>query len=319
MLPFNLRKRDLDLFLLEELHSDNGFAAWLLKQLNLHGYAFLGAKHAAFSNVNGVWMSADLRVEFKRDGNTLILLIATKIDAAFASDQSELYKKYAEKIIQNIDNCKCITVFMCIDSFMSDVPNKNNWDFNINLDIFCKWLKSINSYHAQWWADRLDFCINNVNLKKAHSGQDALSFSDQLHEYLNTSSSGFRHKPTLQFDYLSLKDDYIENTKNLNIFWKPGRRYVSLDITAPYLGVAKNIQVPSDVVVRLMGSGGTKSTDMLMIPVGVVDCDEPLADQIEVVNEVIVACQRLRSLASEIADMLSYPGSSAVCATGSGA
>ena len=55
MTPFRMQERDLDLFILEELHSEAGFSEWLTEQLDLEAFAFAGARHSVSAKVNAKW------------------------------------------------------------------------------------------------------------------------------------------------------------------------------------------------------------------------------------------------------------------------
>ena len=46
MKPFRMQERDLDLLILEELHSDTGFPDWIADKLGLAGFKFLHAEHS---------------------------------------------------------------------------------------------------------------------------------------------------------------------------------------------------------------------------------------------------------------------------------
>lgn len=55
MTSFRMQERDLDLFILEELCSDNGFDGWFGEKIGLKGFRCREAEHSVSTKSNAKW------------------------------------------------------------------------------------------------------------------------------------------------------------------------------------------------------------------------------------------------------------------------
>jgi hypothetical protein len=98
-MSFSMSERDLDLFQLEELHSDTGYAHWFAQKVKLNGYAFLEARHSVNASAKGVWGESDI-IAFFRDGKSkCAVLIEDKLSAAFTTRQAERYVERGHALV----------------------------------------------------------------------------------------------------------------------------------------------------------------------------------------------------------------------------
>ncbi len=94
-----IRERDIDLLLLEEIHSSLSFRNLICRYLGINeGSKFIGAWHSIHSFNLG---ETDLLIKFVDDrNNKIIILIENKIDAAFTNGQAKRYIERAKFYIE---------------------------------------------------------------------------------------------------------------------------------------------------------------------------------------------------------------------------
>jgi hypothetical protein len=88
-MTFRMQERDLDLFLLEELHSDARFVDWFGKQIGLENFQCREATHSVSAKANAKWGETDVLALFSNNSETVAVLIEDKIAAEFTDRQAE--------------------------------------------------------------------------------------------------------------------------------------------------------------------------------------------------------------------------------------
>ncbi len=77
-MKFHFTERDLDLILLEELHSDSGYSEWFSHKIGLGGWTFESARHSIAAEANGRWRETDVLAMFVKGRERHAVLIETK-------------------------------------------------------------------------------------------------------------------------------------------------------------------------------------------------------------------------------------------------
>ncbi|MEZ2142248.1 hypothetical protein AAE026_08070 [Bradyrhizobium sp. DN5] len=119
-------------------------------------------------------------------------------------------------------------------------------------------------------------------------------FSGAFASFLQRQTNGlFSHKITGD------KWGFIINTpdipQNVQLAWKKGKSRVDLTFYGPHVGKAGHILVPPGVSLRLADGASLKS-DIFGIEVPMVDMSADFKDQMEVIDEVMVAIRQLLPL-----------------------
>ena len=101
-----IHERDVDLILLEELNTNNHFASWFVRQLELPELTkFMGA----WRSMSGFGLGeTDLLLSYYSGEKIVYLLIENKLDADFQDKQFERYKSRGEQYV--LEN-KCVECF----------------------------------------------------------------------------------------------------------------------------------------------------------------------------------------------------------------
>ncbi len=296
MAPFKMQERDVDLFILEELYSDSGFADWFAAQIGIAGAAFLSAEHSISAKVNAKWGETDVLAFFLRDQTRIAVLIEDKISAAFADTQCERYHERANEILSKGMATEYKTVLIAPQTYLAGVPKNEVWNSRLAIDDIALWFEQKGGSHAIWRAQAIRNCIKNAQKIYSATNEECRAFSEDFSNYLKKSAPEFTHDVTGDKWGLSVK--FAGRPKNILIHWKVNQSLVDLTLTGRYRGKLALIPNQLGTIDR-----STADSDILSIPVGSASWGEPLTAQSDVVSEVVAACQRLRSLALEIAAM----------------
>lgn len=79
MTSFRMQERDLDLFILEELHSDNGFDCWFGERIGLKGFRCRGAEHSVSAKSNAKWGETDVLALYSDNVDIVAVLIEIRL------------------------------------------------------------------------------------------------------------------------------------------------------------------------------------------------------------------------------------------------
>ncbi|WP_198018952.1 PD-(D/E)XK nuclease family protein [Azorhizobium doebereinerae] len=296
MAPFKMQERDVDLFILEELYSDTGFANWLAAQVGIDGADFLKAEHSVSAKVNAKWGETDVLVYFDKAGTRIAVLIEDKISARFADAQCDRYHERANELVGEGLAAEYKLVLIAPNTYLSSVPKSDTWHCQLAIDDIASWFAQKNGSHANWRASALRSCLENVSKITSASKIEVKSFSEDFSNFLRGNAPEFSHDPTGDAYGLSVK--WADRPTGFSIFWKVSQDLVDLEIMGDH---RSRIGILKDKVGLVDRSKA--STGMLGIPVKTASWGQPLSEQLDVVSEVVAACQRLRLIALEIAAM----------------
>jgi hypothetical protein len=292
-----MQERDLDLFILEELHSEAGFSEWLTEQLDLEAFAFAGARHSVSAKVNAKWGETDVLVFFSKTNERIALLIEDKIGANFTDRQAERYRERAQEMVRKGEADRCLTVLIAPQSYLEGVPPDDPWDHRLSIDSIAGWFEQKEGSHARWRAETLRSCLKGLQSNVLARRNDIERFSTEFSAFLSENYPEFSHKNT--DDPWGLIVDFSNRPTSVQLVWKLNQSAVDLEFYGPHVGKLTSLPEQAGLVRHLSSDGQTKS-DRLRAPVGTAVWNQSLSSQVDVAEEVVAAFQRLRRLATEI-------------------
>lgn len=146
-----IEERDIDLLLLEELHVNPDFAAWLAQKAQIEGL-FERAWHSVSSSGLG---ESDLLVRYRNDLDRTILMIENKIAAAEQPDQAKRYRKRAKRLLEAGDADRTVTAMFAPAAYLAS-RSAAGYDLHLSYEDISAWFRSEPSARARWRADLLD-------------------------------------------------------------------------------------------------------------------------------------------------------------------
>lgn len=141
--PSDIRERDIDLLILEELYASPSFQRHFLTCLQ--GVIPLDAvfQRCGHSIANSIGQS-DLEVTFQDStGKNWRVLIENKIDAEFQPDQAGRYRKRAEFYLAQHECDGTVTALIAPKNYLGDAAN--GFDRSVSYEELCDWFKSAES------------------------------------------------------------------------------------------------------------------------------------------------------------------------------
>lgn len=302
MAPFHIQERDLDLIILEELHSDSGFASWLANKLGLVGYKFSDARHSVSAKAEAKWGETDVLVFFSNGTDRAAVLIEDKIGARFTERQAVRYHERANDVVRAGHADRYLTLLIAPQAYLDGVPRDDPWHFRISIDEIARWFRAIDNHHSVWRANALEESVARVRRSSVATNGEVMRFSADFSEFLKRNHPEFWHDPITTDNSWGLTIKFRKRPKNIQIAWKINQSMVDLEFMGNQVG--KLSRYPEQVgLIRRFASDGEVKTDSLRAPVATVSWTEPVADQTIEVGEAIEAFQRLRPLAIEIGSM----------------
>ncbi|GGF65415.1 hypothetical protein GCM10007301_26450 [Azorhizobium oxalatiphilum] len=296
MAPFKMQERDVDLFILEELHADSGFADWLAARIGIEGATFSDAAHSVSAKANAKWGETDVLAYFDKAGARIAVLIEDKISARFADAQCDRYHERANELLGEGLAVEYKLVLIAPDTYLSSVPKSDTWHCQLAIDDIASWFAQKNGSHANWRASALQSCLENVSKIMSAPKIEVKNFSEEFSNFLRSNAPEFSHDPTGDAYGLSVK--WVNRPTGFSIFWKVSQDLVDLEMMGDHRSRIGTLKDKVGLVDR-----SKASTGMLGIPVKTASWGQPLSEQLDVVNEVVAACQRLRLVALELAAM----------------
>jgi hypothetical protein len=298
-----MQERDLDLFILEELHSNTDFQSWFAERIGLRSYMFRDAKHSVSAKIDGKWGETDILSFYEKGGETVAVLIEDKIAAAFADRQTDRYHDRAADLIRLELADRYITLLVAPSSYFKNVPQEAIWDKRLSIEEIRDWFAAIGSNHTRWREQALTACLDRIKRSQAAGKDEYLKFSEAFANFLQTQPGAFSHAVT--GDSWGFIVAHSEKRTHVQLAWKTGKSRVDLTFTDQHVGKAKHIELPAGVGVAF-ADGISLQSDILGIDVPVVDVTAPLEEQADVLAAVMAA---LRELSLLVPVILAQPNS----------
>ncbi len=156
--PSDLRERDVDLLLREELYVSETFQrfffSWFGEQLR--DAEFVRARHS----VDRYEGESDLEVDVHCSGLPIRLLVEDKIDAEFQKGQAERYGKAGEYYVRKLECKQFRTVLIAPDSYLAG--SKHGFDEAIPLETILEWFEQDSSTRSRYKASLLRSIIQKA-------------------------------------------------------------------------------------------------------------------------------------------------------------
>ncbi len=159
MASFKMQKRDLDLFILEELHSDSGFVGWFGEQVGLGSFLCREAEHSISAKSNAKWGETDVLAIFSKDAESVAVLIEDKIAAEFTERQAQRYHERAGDLVRLGRAQRYLTVLVAPSVYLASVPADDRWDKRLEIEKLRDWFARSNAAHASWRKSALTECL----------------------------------------------------------------------------------------------------------------------------------------------------------------
>jgi hypothetical protein len=298
MAVFRMQERDLDLMILEELHSDRGFSNWLIEQLGLKGFAFTHAMHSVVAKSGVSWGETDVLAFFARASERLAVLIEDKISAGFTDRQAQRYHERARALVDEGAVDRYLTLLIAPQTYLAGIPPDDPWDRKLPIEALRDWFAGHNDAHARWRERALRDCLSILYRASAPGREDVVRFSEELSAYLAR-----HHSPTLSHrpgsDPSGPIIRYPGGNQNKTLWWKVGKNQMVMQLMGPLAGRLTRMTMPEGIGYELASDFGRKC-DYLVIGVPPLDFSVKLEAQRDVVEAALAAAYRLIAFLSEI-------------------
>lgn len=295
MALFKMQERDLDLFLLEELHSNKDFARWFAEYLDLGGFVLKNIEHSVSAKFDARWGETDVLAYFSKESEVVAVLIEDKIAANFADRQAARYHERASDLVTNGKADRYVTVLIAPNSYLVGAKD-DGWQNFLPMEIVRDWFSQQHTPHAAWREAALTACLSRLERTRRTTNVEVLQFSKLFADFLRTQPGSFSHSPT--DDIWGFNVSWPERQKNVYLTWKLNLNRVDLTFSSPHVGKAKNIAILPGVKIRW--ASDKLRSDILTIEVPQVDLSAPLHNETDVLTAVMAALYEFAAVAHAV-------------------
>lgn len=305
---FRMKERDLDIIILEELHSNSGFSEWFADRIGIESGNFQSAEHSVTAKANAKWGETDVLAFFTSGDRTIAVLIEDKIAADFTDDQVGRYHERAEQIIDNNHANDYLTVLIAPNDYLDRMPENNSrnrkseWDRKLKIEDIRDWFKIGLDPHKKWRADALSACLERIKSNLSAKEEEIRRFSKDFSAFLCKQFDGkFSHKFTSDSGNFIITPS--NKKSNVEFGWKIGKCLVDLTFSRTHVGKAAKVKaadLPRCITRRLSADEEKLGSDVFSIEVSPSNFNDSFASQTDVAEEVMDAVQRLMSIVSQV-------------------
>jgi len=148
MLPFSVQERDVDLLLIELLHTSDAFVDWLAKRLDIADATFDEARHSVSTSLG----ETDVLAFLKTPSGRVAVMIEDKIGAPLQPRQRERYHERGE-VLCSEGRAATFQVLLCAPSaYHSSLPRDEKWQHHLSFEEVAGWLLSNGTTQSKWKA-----------------------------------------------------------------------------------------------------------------------------------------------------------------------
>jgi hypothetical protein len=140
------QERDIDLLLLEELHSDSEFVVWFCGQIGLADVAFLGAWHSV-ADVDG---ETDVLLRVQIGEERIGILIENKIAAIEQDRQAERYHLRGARAVVEKKFHRYMTCMCAPQRYLDGIPKHSPYTHNVSYESIAQWFERADSPRHRW-------------------------------------------------------------------------------------------------------------------------------------------------------------------------
>jgi hypothetical protein len=286
--PSDLRERDVDLLLREELYVSEPFQRFFFSHFGeqLRAAEFVRARHS----VDRYAGESDLEVDVNCSGQSIRLLVEDKIDAEFQKGQAERYGKAGNDYVKKLECKQFCTVLVAPDSYLAG--SKHGFDETIPLETILKWFEQDSSTRSRYKASLLRSIIQKTGTdrpkdpKITQFWEDYYGLADSIAKKLRMRRPGGRSGGFLFFN----PDDM---PRYLDLVHKLNKGYVDLQFSMlkpAFDEFSRKIRplMTSEMLVRKTGESASVS-----LWVGELETNKGFSIQREDAERGIRAAERL--------------------------
>lgn len=148
MLPFSVQERDIDLLLIELLHTSPSFIEWLAARLNLAGLQFHEAKHSVSTALG----ETDVMAVLASPSERVAIMIENKIGAPMQPRQRERYHERGNALRESGKICDYRVILCAPGQYHLSLPLQDRWQHHLSFEDIAAWLAPDDSPSARWKA-----------------------------------------------------------------------------------------------------------------------------------------------------------------------
>jgi len=219
----SIHERDIDLILLEELNTNNYFANWFVRQLEL----------PELTKTIGTWRSisdfglgeTDLLLSYQSKDITIFVLIENKVDANFQEQQLERYQKRGEKYKSD---GKCDEYFLILIAPKQYSEGQNDFERFLTYEEIRDYFEFSNNERFEFKAKLLTIAIDK--LRRGYqpvNSEPVQKFWQSYWKYKEKNYPEFKSKrPSIVpfgSDWPEMRDRELEN---IIFYHKLGKGYI---------------------------------------------------------------------------------------------
>jgi|HubBroStandDraft_1064217.scaffolds.fasta_scaffold09016_7 hypothetical protein len=305
-----VQERDIDLLLLEELHSSPHFVNWFGQRVDLQSVAFDGAWYSV-SNADG---ESDLLLRVLVGHERVGVLIEDKVAASEQPDQDKRYHTRGGQGVKNKWFDRYITCICAPRAYLDALSPESKYAHRISYEEIADWFKRQANQRAEWRCRVINAAITQA--RKGYIKQVNLAvtkFHEAYYERLN------RTQPQLQMSQPTVKGSggtwiilWVSGwpkTIHLNHKLRLGSVELSFERSTREQLLVLAVDWPDNVLPITTGNYGS-----LAIKVPVIDVESPFEAQVAEVDEAFSAMQKLVPFA-QLSDRLASMPSAAELGT----
>jgi len=148
--PFNAQERDIDLMLLEEIHCEPTFLAWIAEQAGISNGSLVQARHSVYRG-NG---ETDVLVFVDTPKGRTALMVEDKIGAEMQPRQAERYRERGDALCAEGTINSYRTLLCAPQGYLQGVP-PSDWHATLSFEAIAKWFEQQGNVRARWRCDTL--------------------------------------------------------------------------------------------------------------------------------------------------------------------
>ncbi len=294
-----VQERDIDLLLLEELHSSLGFVRWFGQRVGLQSPDFNGAWYSV-SNADG---ESDLLLRVLVGNERVGVLIEDKIAASEQPDQDKRYHTRGDQGVKDKWFDRYVTCICAPRAYLDALARDSKYEHRIEYEEIADWFKQQRDQRAGWRSGVINAAITQGRKGYIKQVNPAVTeFHIAYYERLQ------RTQPQLQMSrptpkgsggtWIIVSVPGWPKTIHLNHKLPLGSVELSFERSTRDQLLALAVDWPENVQPITTGKYGS-----LAIRVPAIDVERPFEAQVAAVHEAFAAMRRLVPLA-QLSDRL---------------
>jgi hypothetical protein len=284
-----VQERDIDLLLLEELHSSPHFVNWVGQRVGLQSPAFDGAWYSV-SNADG---ESDLLLRVLVGPERVGVLIEDKVAASEQTDQDERYHTRGGQGVKDKWFDRYVTCICAPRAYLDSLSPESKYGHRISYEEIADWFKQQGNRRADWRCRVINAAITQARKGYIKQVNPAVTrFHEAYYERLNRTQPQLQmSRPTAKGSggtWIILWVSGWPKSIHLNHKLRLGSVELSFERSTREQLLALAIDWPEAVQPIATGRYGS-----LAIKVPVIDVESPFEAQVAEVDAAFSAMQKL--------------------------